>query len=279
MSGWQDQYCACDVATKEIPIFTQKSTSSLKVWGCPSRLREQLINSSKMILVLALVTLVLPKWYWCKKYALGFAGPCAGHPGPSNSNCRWVSLHLPGPKFEQMRVQTALWNNDLLTFTCYLKTLLTNMCQLERRRGQSSAASIPAWVVKKNSQNKVSSSRFPPTNMYIFETIKFPCTFSICSRKTRRRPRVKTKFSFMPEGQQREVAWKAKEEKLEIVLQVHMVWTISQVFPLLKSKIGGKKLSCSGARGHPLCPRYLWPACRWGRTDADAHRIWLFLCQ
>ena len=100
MSGWQDQYCACDVATKEIPIFTQKSTSSLKVWGCPSRLREQLINSSKMILVLALVTLVLPKWYWCKKYALGFAGPCAGHPGPSNGNCRWVSLHLSGANLE-----------------------------------------------------------------------------------------------------------------------------------------------------------------------------------
>ena len=48
---------------------------------------------------------------------------------------------------------------------------------------------------------------------YIFETIKFPCTFSICSRKTRRRPRVKTKFSFMPEGQQREVTWKSKRGK------------------------------------------------------------------
>ena len=110
-------------------------------------------------------------------------------------------------------------NDDLLMLDCYLKTVLTNICQLERRRGQGSAATIPAWVVKNTLvylKTKFPHQDFPPNyTIYIFESKKFPCTTtcSICSRKTRRRPRVKTKFSFMPEGQQREVGKKSKRGK------------------------------------------------------------------
>ena len=55
-----------------------KIPSTLKVQGCPSGTELRV----------------------SQKHALGFAGPCAGHPGPTSSNGRRVPVHLPGAKFE-----------------------------------------------------------------------------------------------------------------------------------------------------------------------------------
>ena len=65
-------------------------------------------------------------------------------------------------------------------------------------------------------QNNTLKTKFPPEdlsplNPYLKKKF-LSKKYSFFSRKTRRRPRVKTKFSFMPEGHQREVE-KQKEGK------------------------------------------------------------------
>ena len=59
---------------------------------------------------------------------------------------------------------------------------------------------------------------------------------------------MKTKFSFMPEGQQREVE---------------------------KGKTGENLNLSSGARGHSFGPGYLWSTGGGGRANADASRSWI----
>ena len=39
-----------------------------------------------------------------QKHASGFAGPCAGHPGPTSSNGRRVPVHLPGAETRDLMI-------------------------------------------------------------------------------------------------------------------------------------------------------------------------------
>ena len=168
--------------------------------------------------------------------------------------------------------------------------------QLERRRGQGSAA--PPWVFALTFLNyNLSCLSSIIHNLSCLEDI-FALQSKInpiFSRKTRRKPRVKTKFSFMPESQHREVTgksnWKDTDyemenwtEKLSLRCWI-FIWKTRHKLEdkeTNKRKEGwsaklGKKdyhLKSLGPWGDSFCPWYLRAASGRRRTDADAAWWW-----
>ena len=158
--------------------------------------------------------------------------------------------------------------------------------QLERRRGQGSAA--PPWVFALN---------FLICNLSCLQDI-FALQSKInpfFSRKTRRKPRVKTKFSFMPETQHREVTEKSNWKNTDYEMEKSK-WKLTSQYWIFdwktrhtlvvkeankriegwSAKLGEKDyyLKSLGPWGDSFCPWYLRAASGRRRADADAAWWW-----